>query len=469
MADGAGLFGLVARHLLAHPDAIGFAPATFQIAQHALERLRHGISAQAILVGERDLLIAGAVQDRVACLLRQLEPRRAHRNLQVLREALQRLVVVRALRAGPRRDGTLGETFAFVGNDQVRIEEAFHAEAVAGRASAVRAVEAEQARLDFLDREAAHRTGEAAGKHGPLTAIGVLDIGHAIGHRQRGFEAVGQARGDALAYHDAVDHRFDLMLGLAVERRHLADLVQLAVHLHAREAAALQLGEFLAVFALAVAHHGRQQQQARAVSHGQHAIDHLADGLRLDRQAGGGRVGHADARPEQAHVIVDFRHRADRGAWVAAGGLLLDGNRRRQALDGVDVGLAHQFEELAGIGGQAFDVTALALGVDGVERQRRFAGAGQAGNDGQAVARDIDIDILQIMFARAAHSDGGSHAKGSPESDLRSTSVLLIWPVRRYLGRRGRPPPWFPEQGGSRLRHMVQWRREREIRQWRAA
>ena len=41
----------------------------------------------------------------------------------------------------------------------------------------------------------------------------------------------------------------------------------------------------------------------------------------------------------------------------------------------VDVGFFHLTEELAGVGGEGLDVAALALGVDGVERERGFAGA----------------------------------------------------------------------------------------------
>ena len=48
------------------------------------------------------------------------------------------------------------------------------------------------------------------------------------------------------------------------------------------------------------------------------------------------------------------------------------------AVDLVNVGLFHAFEELAGIGGKRFDVAALPFGVDGVEGERALAGAGNA-------------------------------------------------------------------------------------------
>ena len=77
----------------------------------------------------------------------------------------------------------------------------------------------------------------------------------------------------------------------------------------------------------------------------------------------------------------------------------------RQALDGIDVGLLHQLQELAGIGREGFDIAALALGIDGVEGERGLAGTRQAGDHHQLVARHVDVDVLQIMLARAADGD----------------------------------------------------------------
>ena len=97
-----------------------------------------------------------------------------------------------------------------------------------------------------------------------------------------------------------------------------------------------------------------------------------------------GAIGGAGTRVQQAQVVVDLGHRAHGRARIVAGRLLLDRDRRRQALDQVDVGLLHQLQELAGIGRQRFDVAALAFRIQRVERQRRLAGARQAGDDHQA-------------------------------------------------------------------------------------
>ena len=77
----------------------------------------------------------------------------------------------------------------------------------------------------------------------------------------------------------------------------------------------------------------------------------------------------------------------------------------------VHIRLLHQFQELAGIGRQAFDIAALAFGIDGVEGERGFARTRQAGQHGQGVARNIDVDILEIVLARAADGDVFQHGR----------------------------------------------------------
>ena len=88
-----------------------------------------------------------------------------------------------------------------------------------------------------------------------------------------------------------------------------------------------------------------------------------------------------------------------------AGTALLDGDGRREALDEIHLRLLHLIEELAGVGGEALDVFALALGVDRVERERRLAAAAQAGDDHQLVARDFQREILEVVLTRAADAD----------------------------------------------------------------
>jgi hypothetical protein len=71
----------------------------------------------------------------------------------------------------------------------------------------------------------------------------------------------------------------------------------------------------------------------------------------------------------------------------------------------VDVRLLHHVKELAGVGRQRLDVAALPLGVDRVEGEARLARAGQARDDHELVAGDVDVDVLEVVLAGAPHLD----------------------------------------------------------------
>ncbi len=115
----------------------------------------------------------------------------------------------------------------------------------------------------------------------------------------------------------------------------------------------------------------------------------------------------SDARVQQPHVVVDFRRRADGRAGVADAVLLPDGDGRRDAVDSIDVRLLHPLEKLARVRGQRFDVPALPFRVDRVEGERRLSRSAHAGDDNQRPDRQGQIDILEIVGARAPDDDFG--------------------------------------------------------------
>ncbi len=140
------------------------------------------------------------------------------------------------------------------------------------------------------------------------------------------------------------------------------------VNLHPREAAALQFGKLLTILALAVAHDRGEQQQPGPFRHRCHAIHHLRHVCASIGRPVAGEYARRLA-PRAGACSRGFLSPCRRRARVFRGGLLLEGDRGRQAVDAVDVGFAHQLQELAGIGRERFDVAALALGIDRVERQ----------------------------------------------------------------------------------------------------
>ncbi len=202
-----------------------------------------------------------------------------------------------------------------------------------------------------------------------------------------------------------VNDGFDGVVLVAVELDLVVHLMHFAVDAHADEAGFAYVVEDALVVALAVLDQRGQHLEARAGGHGQHVADDLLGRLRHYRATADRAMGRAHAGEEQAQVVVDLRHRAHGRARVLADALLIDRHRRTEALDVVDVGLLHLAQELPGVGRQRLDVAALPFGEDGVEGQRRLARTRQAGDDHQLVAGNLHVDILEVVFARAAHDD----------------------------------------------------------------
>ena len=295
----------------------------------------------------------------------------------------------------------------FVGHNQFGVYLQPVAQAGAGGAGTVGAVEAEGAGFDFQQAGTALDAGELLREEEFVTALDG-DLGYAAALAQGCFHRVGYAAGlHVVADDEAVHHQFDVVpfLLVEVEVAHLVQQVLGAVDADAGPASLAGVLEHFLVLALATADFGGQYLDTAVRGEMEDGVDDLLDGLTLDGLTALGAVGASSAGVEEAQIVVYLGDGADGGAGVVGCPFLVDGDGGREALDVLDVGLLHATKELAGVGGEGFDVAALALGVDGVEGKGAFAGAGDAGNHHQLVAGDGDIDILQVMLARPFDDD----------------------------------------------------------------
>ena len=281
-----------------------------------------------------------------------------------------------------------------IGQDQIRRHGHPEAQTAALRTGAHGIVEGKQPRRKLRHGNAAFVAGIVAGKERLLAAVGAGDEHKTVRVRKRRLHAVGQAARDVAAQHEPVDHQLDAVLFVAVEHDGLAQVVEIPVHAHAGKAAAPRVVKYLAVLALLAAHDRREHQKARALRHGQHLVDDLVDALAADLSAAFRAVRHARARPEQAQMVVDLRHRAHGRARVAGGRLLVNGDRGGKPLDQIHIRLVQLAEELADIGRKRFHIAPPSLRVDRVEGERGFAGAGQTGKYTKAVARYLHVHIF---------------------------------------------------------------------------
>ena len=89
-----------------------------------------------------------------------------------------------------------------------------------------------------------------------------------------------------------------------------------------------------------------------------------------------------------------------------------DRDGRAESVDGIDVGLGHLAEKLAGEAREAFDVAPLSFGEQGVESEGAFAGTADARQADQLIPGEHQIDVAEIMFPGALNDDVGSRHAG---------------------------------------------------------
>ena len=176
--------------------------AALEIGDDALERLLGLVGAHAVVIGELDVVLAGAVEDRVLRLLRQVLPLGVERELVVLAERSSVCGVIGRRRLRPRRDARPSQRRVLVGDHEVGVDVLLDAEAAAFRAGAERIVEREQPRLDLGDGEAGDRAGEFLREDQPLGGLVALLVGLRAfdrGRRRRIRRPPGRRRASAPA------------------------------------------------------------------------------------------------------------------------------------------------------------------------------------------------------------------------------------------------------------------------------
>ncbi len=305
----------------------------------------------------------------------------------------------------PRAHGAMAPSASdLVGSGTTRagIEVPGRAQPLARRARAVRRVEREGARRHLGHADAAVDARHLA-REQPVALVEAVDDDDVVGQLQGGFHRLGEAALDARAHDQPVHDDLDRVVLLAIELDVVFERLELAVDARLGVAALDQRRQFLLELALPAAHQRRQDVDAFVLGVGQHQVDDAFERLAGDLEPAIGAVRHADVGKQQPQVVVDLGDRAHGRPRVAGRRLLLDRDGRRQALDQVDVGLLHLLEKLAGVGRQRLDVAPLALGVDRVEGEARLARAAQPGEHHQTLARQVDVDVLQVVNARAAY------------------------------------------------------------------
>ena len=279
---------------------------------------------------------------------------------------------------GPGVDGAVVEGAGGVGDDERKVVIDGIAEALAGGAGALRVIEGEEGGFRDGEFEVALAAGEAF-REAEAEGFGFAGLfeedfaGFAIAE----FDGIDDALHLIGADDEAIGKDEDVVGEVEVEEGFRGgEFEGPAVLEEAGEAAFTEVEEVVAEFggvAGVGGFDGEEGVPAGAFGLSEHLAGDGIDSIAFDADLAVGAPGFGGAGEEEAEVVVDFSGGGDGRAGVTGGVLLADGDGRGEAVDVVDIGFFHAVEELAGVGGEGFDVAALAFGVDGVEDEGGLA------------------------------------------------------------------------------------------------
>src|SRR5579864_409234 len=190
----------------------------------------------------------------------------------------------------PGRDRSLGERTAAIGDDELGIESGASAQSVAGRASSIRAVEAEGPWLELVEADAAARAGVFHAEHLVFPARVSLcrEDDRALAELEREVDALSEPRADAITNHETVDHGLNIVALRLRELGVVANLDNLAVNPRTQQARAADRLERIEMRALPSPNKRREHQHLAPTLHCEDARNHLlrrlpANGLSASR------------------------------------------------------------------------------------------------------------------------------------------------------------------------------------------
>jgi hypothetical protein len=152
------------------------------------------------------------------------------------------------------------------------------------------------------------------------------------------------------------------MQQLRIESWCLVDIVELAIDSYTHQTLGSYSLQDLFVLSATTAHHRRQQYQLGLLRKIEHPLSDLFRGLLTNRITTSGAPHFASSGVENSEIVVNFSQRADRAPRLADQSLLVYPQRRKQALDGIDIGPRQLLDELPSKQRKGFKVLALALG-----------------------------------------------------------------------------------------------------------
>ena len=346
-----------------------------------------------------------AVQYLVHCLARQLSYWRVQCGIVAFQHCLY-LPEYHCLACLAQRGyATLAHAELGVGEDLLFVYQGHHAKALASWTGTLGRVEGEVVWCRVAVCYATGGAHEATAIMPEFARFQVKDHYESPTLLHGGGNALAQTVAILFGNTQTVHHHLYVVVLVAVQLHVGQEFLHLAVNAGIEIALLAHALQKFAVVSLAVLHHGGKDVDTAPFIPFQHEGNNLLLGVAYHLLAAhiGMRLAHSGI--EQTEKVVNLGGGAHGGARIAVGGLLLNADYGRKTADLVHIGARHASEEIACVCREGLYVSALTLGIYGVEGQAGLARPAQTGYHGKRTAWYLHVHVLQVVLTGTFNYD----------------------------------------------------------------
>ena len=145
-----------------------------------------------------------------------------------------------------------------------------------------------------------------------LASFVIQNFSKALRNFQRLLDTLRHATSNFGRHHQTIDHNFDVVLDVFLEKRKFVQCINHAINTRASKTLARKFIWNVGKFTLFRLGDRRKQNQPRAFLEIHHAIDNILWSSTRDISATNRTMRRADSRKKKAEIIINFRHRGDR-------------------------------------------------------------------------------------------------------------------------------------------------------------
>ena len=291
-------------------------------------------------------------------------------------------------------NGTVKNRFCLIRDHQIRICHQPEAETCTAGAGAAGIVEGEHPGLQLCQADAAVFAGIVLREIQFLFRGGQFNGHKAPGMGAGCFNGIRQTAAQAFLQYQAVHHQFNGVLLVLFRLNFLCQIIEDAIHPDTGKSLLPGIFKYLLMLTLFSPDDGRQHNKPGSFPQGFNPVHNLINGLPVDLLSAFGAMGNTHSRPQQAKIIINFRHGAHGRPGILGSGLLVNRDRRRKTVNGIHIRFVHLTQKLPGIGRETFHIPALAFGIDGIKGKAGFSGTGETRKYHQFIPGNGKIHIF---------------------------------------------------------------------------